>query len=68
MSEDAERFPHTLQCHHLKQHTIVIRNHGDEMAKALFHHDGWERAGYCFAYMPEWLRPRYETDPEERPS
>lgn len=59
---NAEEFPRAYRCHHDKPHTILIRDSIDEMALALFRHDGWERAGYCLAYMPLWLRPRYQKE------
>lgn len=59
MSDD-ETYPFVYTCRHLHPHLVTIRDSVDHMALAMFREDGWEGAGYCLAYMPEWLRPRYE--------
>ena len=52
--------PEVAPCRHLKKHPeFVARDEGELMAYALFKHDGWEDAGYCLWYLPDWLKPRY---------
>lgn len=58
-------YPFTRQCFHLVPHQILIRDSVDHMALALFEKDGWTDAGYCLAYMPNWLRPKYDRHGHE---
>lgn len=58
-SDEDDFYPREYTCPHLKTHRILIRDATDHLFLAFFIRDGWVGGGWCPAYMPEWLKPRY---------
>lgn len=46
----------TYYCHHAKKHKIILKSEEDLLMDRLIKEWGWYDSGYCFAYLPKWLR------------
>jgi hypothetical protein len=53
---------HKVFCNHLTPHEIMPPRDECEYAfRYYLDYQGWARAGYCYAYYPEWLRGAHSS-------
>jgi hypothetical protein len=63
---DLPDLPFTPPCHHMRPHeTRAITTRDALIDYTIFQMNGWERAGYCWHYVPAFLHEWFGCGPSQ---